>query len=64
MAGDMALVNLMIGCTSILAGITSELLGVRPAIIIFAVAAAIASIIYLALTASLRQRLHTKTQQQ
>ena len=64
MAGDMALVNLMIGCTSILAGITSELLGVRPAIIIFAVAAAIASVIYILLTAGLRRSLHTKTLQQ
>ena len=64
MAGDMALVNLMIGCTSILAGITSELLGVRPAIIIFAVAAAIASVIYILLTAGLRRSLHTETQQQ
>ena len=64
MAGDMALVNLMIGCTSILAGITSELLGVRPAIIIFAVAAAIASVIYILLTAGLRRSLHTEMQQQ
>jgi len=64
MAGDMALVNLMIGCTSILAGITSELLGVRPAIIIFAVAAAIASVIYIVLTAGLRRSLHTEMQQQ
>ena len=64
MAGDMALVNLMIGCTSILAGITSELFGVRPAIIIFAVAAAIASVIYIVLTAGLRRSLHTETQQQ
>jgi len=64
MAGDMALVNLMIGCTSILAGLTSELLGVRPAIIIFAVAAACASVTYIVLTAGLRLRLHTETQQQ
>jgi MFS family permease len=64
MAGDMALVNLMIGCTSILAGITSELLGVRPAIIIFAVAAAIASVTYILLTAGLRRSLHTETLQQ
>jgi predicted MFS family arabinose efflux permease len=64
MAGDMALVNLMIGCTSILAGITSELLGVRPAIIIFAVAAAIASVIYIVLTAGLRRSLRTEMQQQ
>lgn len=59
LAGDMALVNMMIGLTSILAGITSEILGVRPAIIVFAGAAACASTVYLFATASIRRRLRT-----
>lgn len=57
LAGDMALVNLMIGVTSILAGLTSQVFGVRPAIIVFACAAACASVTYLIATASLRRRL-------
>lgn len=64
MAGDMALVNTMIGITSILAGITSELIGVRPAIIVFATAAAFASVIYIFATAGIRKRLHTAQQLQ
>lgn len=60
LAGDMALVNMMIGVTSILAGIASEVFGVRPAIIMFAAAAAIASTIYLYATRSIRQRLRTQ----
>ena len=59
LAGDMALVNLMIGVTSILAGITSEIFGVRPAIVVFATAAAIASTTYLMATRKIRQRLRT-----
>lgn len=59
LAGDMALVNMMIGVTSILAGITSEIFGVRPAIIVFATAAACASITYLIATAKIRQSLRT-----
>ena len=64
MAGDMALVNTMIGLTSILAGITSELIGVRPAIIVFATAAACASVVYIFATAGIRKRLHTAQQLQ
>jgi predicted MFS family arabinose efflux permease len=64
MAGDMALVNTMIGITSILAGITSELIGVRPAILVFASAAACASVVYIFATAGIRKRLHTAQQQQ
>lgn len=60
LAGDMALVNLMIGVTSILAGLTSQVFGVRPAIIVFACAAACASVTYLLATASLRRRLHSE----
>jgi predicted MFS family arabinose efflux permease len=59
LAGDMALVNMMIGLTSILAGLTSEAFGVRPAIIVFACAAACASVTYLLATAGIRRRLRT-----
>lgn len=59
LAGDLALVNLMIGVTSILAGLTSEAIGVRPAIIVFAAAAACASVTYLIATAKVRQRLRS-----
>ena len=64
MAGDMALVNTMIGITSILAGITSEFIGVRPAILVFSSAAACASVVYIFATAGIRKRLHTAQQQQ
>lgn len=59
MAGDMAMVNTMIGFTSILAGLTSQFIGVRPAIIIFAAAAAVASVVYLIATAGIIRRLRT-----
>jgi len=64
MAGDMALVSTMIGVTSILAGITSELIGVRAAILVFASAAACASVVYIFATAEIRKRLQTEQQQQ
>jgi len=62
MAGDMAMVNTMIGFTSILAGLTSQFIGVRPAIIIFAAAAAVASVVYLFATAGIIRRLRTSQQ--
>lgn len=64
MAGDMAMVNTMIGFTSILAGLTSQFIGVRPAIIIFAAAAAVASVVYLFATAGIIRRLRNETQHQ
>lgn len=64
MAGDMAMVNTMIGFTSILAGLTSQFIGVRPAIIIFAVAAAVASVVYLFATAGIIRRLRNETPHQ
>ena len=64
MAGDMALVNTMIGLTSILAGLTSQFIGVRPAILVFATAAACASVVYIFATAGIRKRLHTAQQPQ
>ena len=62
MAGDMAMVNTMIGFTSILAGLTSQFIGLRPAIIIFAAAAAVASVVYLFATAGIIRRLRTSQQ--
>ena len=64
MAGDMAMVNTMIGFTSILAGLTSQFIGVRPAIIIFAAAAAIASVVYVIATAGIIRRLRNESLQQ
>ena len=64
MAGDMAMVNTMIGFTSILAGLTSQFIGVRPAIIIFAAAAAVASVVYLVATAGIIRRLRNESLQQ
>ena len=64
MAGDMAMVNTMIGFTSILAGLTSQFIGVRPAIIIFAAAAAVASVVYLIATAGIIRRQRNESLQQ
>lgn len=64
MAGDMAMVNTMIGVTSILAGLTSQALGVRQAIVVFALAAACASVTYLFATAGIRRRLRSVSPQQ
>ena len=60
LAGDFALVTLMLSLTSALAGLVSEFFGVRQAISGFACAAAIASVIYIRAT----QRLRTQLQQQ
>ena len=60
LAGDFALVTLMLSVTSALAGLVSEFFGVRQAISGFAFAAAIASVIYIRAT----QRLRTQLQQQ
>jgi MFS family permease len=60
LAGDFALVTLMLSLTSALAGLVSEFFGVRQAISGFAFAAAIASVIYIRAT----QRLRTQLQQQ
>ena len=61
-AGDMALVNTMIACTSLMAGGVSQFFGVRITIAIFAGAAAIASTVYMAATSSIRRSLHTPPQ--
>lgn len=58
-AGDFALVTLMLGVTSTLAGVVSEAIGVRPTVTVFSVLAAAASLAYLTATRGLRQRLRT-----
>lgn len=63
LAGDFALVTLMLSLTSIAAGIVSELLGVRSTIVLFSCLAACAAMSYLAATRKLRQRLRTDVQQ-
>ena len=57
LAGDFALVTLMLSLTSALAGLVSEFFGVRQAISGFACAAAIASVIYIRATQRLRTQL-------
>jgi MFS family permease len=57
LAGDFALVTLMLSLTSALAGLVSEFFGVRQAISGFAFAAAIASVIYIRATQRLRTQL-------
>ncbi|MBJ7369340.1 MAG: hypothetical protein JHC65_12895, partial [Ilumatobacteraceae bacterium] len=58
---DFALVTLMLGLTSILAGLTSDAIGVRPTIAIFAAAAAAASITYLLLTKKLVRQIRARS---
>ncbi len=60
MAGDFALVTLMLGLTSVLAGLTSDAIGVRPTITIFATAAAVASVTYLIMTKRLIELIKTR----
>ena len=57
LAGDFALVTLMLAITSALAGVVSEAVGVRWAITVFAVAAGLASMMYMLSTRQLRRRL-------
>ncbi|MFM9083094.1 MAG: MFS transporter, partial [Actinomycetota bacterium] len=61
-AGDFALVTLMLGVTSALAGAVSEAIGVRPTVVVFSAMAATASCTYLAATSRLRRRLRTERQ--
>jgi MFS family permease len=57
LAGDFALVTLILAITSALAGVVSEAVGVRWAITIFAIAAGLAGTAYLVLTTKLRRTL-------
>lgn len=60
LAGDFAMVSLVIASTSILAGLTSEHIGVRPAMVIFSGVAAVASTAYVMVTRGLRQTLRSE----
>lgn len=61
LAGDFALVTLMLSVTSALAGLVSEFFGVRQAISAFACAAAVASLFYIRATRRLRTQLQLRT---
>ena len=50
MAGDFAIVTLVMSISSVLAGVTSEGIGVQWTITAFAVAAGLASLVYITLT--------------
>ena len=60
LAGDFALVTLILAITSALAGVASEALGVRWAITVFAAAAGLAGSVYLVLTQRLRHTLQAE----
>ena len=62
LAGDFAMVSLVIASTSILAGLTSEHIGVRPAMVIFSGVAALASTGYVLVTGNLRRSLSSEQQ--
>jgi Flp pilus assembly protein TadB len=60
LAGDFAIVTLMLSITSALSGIVSDAIGVRPTIAVFAVVAALSGATYLVLTTPLRRRLRNE----
>lgn len=62
LAGDFAIVTLMLSITSALSGIVSDAIGVRPTIAVFACVAALAGTTYMVLTTPLRRRLRTEQQ--
>jgi hypothetical protein len=55
MAGDFAIVTLVISLSSIATGLLSEAVGVRVAMTVGAGAAGVAGVLYLVLTAGLRR---------
>ena len=57
MAGDFAIVTLVVSLTSLGAGVLSSVVGVRWAITIFAAAAALSGTVYLLATRGLRARI-------
>ena len=63
LAGDFALVSLVIASTSVAAGAASEAIGVRAAMVVFAGVAAVASAVYVMVTGNLRRSLRTAPQQ-
>ena len=60
LAGDFALVTLVLASTSLLAGITAEIVGVRATMGVFAGVAAVSGTTYLVATRSLRRRLRNE----
>lgn len=62
LAGDFAIVTLMLSITSALSGIVSDAIGVRPTIAVFACVAALAGTTYMILTTPLRRRLRSEQQ--
>ena len=62
LAGDFAIVTLMLSITSAASGLLADAIGVRPTIALFAGAAACASAAYLVLTGPIRRSLHTEPQ--
>ena len=62
LAGDFAIVTLMLSLSSAASGLLADAVGVRVTIAVFAVTAAIASVSYLVLTKPIRERLRTEQQ--
>jgi len=60
LAGDMALVTLMLGVSSVVSGILSEFFAVRTAMAIMGIAAGVAATLNMILTSSMRQRLRNE----
>ena len=60
LAGDMALVTLMLGVSSVVAGILSEYLAVRTAMAIMGILAGVAATLNMTLTSSMRRRLRNE----
>ncbi len=58
MAGDFALITLMLGISSLLAGVVSDYIGARGTIAVFAILAIGASLIYIFATRGVRASLH------
>ena len=56
-AGDFAMMTMVMSVTTTVVGILSDTIGVRPAMSIFAAAAAVASVVYLNATRPLRREL-------
>lgn len=60
LAGDMALVTLMLGVSSVAAGVLSEYFAVRTAMAIMGIAAGVAATLNMTLTSSMRRRLRNE----
>ena len=64
LAGDMAVVTLMLGISSVIAGILSEFFAVRTAMAMMGIVVAIAATLNMTLTAPIRRRLRNELQPQ